>query len=253
MKKNKPRILIYDIETAPNLGRYFELYKEGNIVWKESDWYILCFAWKWLGENKTHVMSLPDFKTAYKKDRENDLALLEKLWDLFDEADVVIAHNGNSFDQKKVNARLIYHGFNPPTPYKQIDTKLVAKRYFRFDSNKLDDLGDYFQIGRKLQTGGIQLWKDCLAGNKKAWKKMTDYNKQDVILLEKVYEKMKPWINNHPNIALLNGDEEACPNCGSFEIQKRGFDYTRVGKSQRYQCQNCYSWHKRPIKGGQIR
>ncbi len=252
MKNKKLKILLYDIETSPSLGRYFELYKEGNIVWKETDWYILSFAWKWLGEKQTHVLSLPDFP-LWKKDKENDKSLVAYLHSLFDDADIIIAHNGNSFDQKKSNARFIFHGFPPPEPYKQIDTKLVAKRYFKFDSNKLDDLGDYFKIGKKLQTGGIQLWKDCLNGDKKAWAKMCKYNKQDVILLEKVYLKMLPWMDSHPNIALMRGEIEACPNCGSNHVQKRGFGFNASSKYQRIQCMNCGSWKKQPIKGGQVR
>lgn len=252
MKNKKLRVLLYDIETAPNLGRYFELYKEGNIIWKESDWYMLSFSWKWLGEKQTYVMSLPEFP-EWKKNKENDKALVGELHKLFNEADIIIAHNGNSFDQKKSNARFIYHGFPPPEPYKEIDTKLVAKRYFKFDSNKLDDLGDYFKIGRKMQTGGFSLWKGCMEGDKKSWKKMCEYNKQDVILLEKVYEKMKPWMNNHPNIALLNGDKEGCPNCGSLNIKKEGKNHTRAGVKQQWSCKNCFSWHSSPLTGGQVR
>ena len=249
---NKPRILLYDLETSPNLGAYFQLYKEGNIVWNVKDWHILTFAYKWLGDKTTKVVALPDFK-LYKKDNENDKELVKELWKLFDEADIVIAHNGNSFDQKKSNARFIYHGLPAPTPYKQIDTKLVAKRYFNFDSNKLDDLGKYFGLGRKLQTGGHELWQGCMRGDKKSWKIMCDYNKQDVVLLEKVYLKMRGWDIQHPNIALMRDKLEACPNCGSDKLQRRGFDYTRSGKSQRVQCISCHSWHKQPIKGGQVR
>src|SRR5690606_17959042 len=103
---------------------------EQNLVWSIQDWYILCFAYKWLGERKTHVIAQPDFKD-YKPGSSDDKNVVQKLWELFEEADVVVAHNGNSFDQKKSQARMIYHGMRPPAPYKQIDTKLVARRYFK--------------------------------------------------------------------------------------------------------------------------
>lgn len=242
-----PRILIYDIETSPNLGYYFELYKEGNIICNQKDWYILSFAYKWLGESKTNVVSLPDF-SLYKKNKEDDRMLVASLWNLFDEADIVIAHNGNQFDQKKASARFIYHGFTPPSPYKQIDTKLEAKRYFKFDSNKLNDLGKYLGLGEKLQTGGFELWKNCMLGDKKAWKKMCDYNKQDVILLEQVYEKLKPWMRTHPNVSI--GVE--CPKCKSTKIQWRGTAKTSTKIYARFQCQDCGGWGRSTTKLGEV-
>jgi hypothetical protein len=235
------KILLYDIETSPSMGYYFELYREGNIVWNEKSWYMLSFAYKWLGEEKTNVVSLPMFK-SYSKNREDDKELVAELWKLFDEADVVIAHNGNSFDQKKTNARFIYHNMQPPSPYKEIDTKLVAKRYFKFDSNKLTDLGKYLGLGQKLSTGGFELWQKCMAGDPDAWKLMCKYNKQDVVLLEQVYLKLRPWMTNHPNMNIISGAIHNCPNCNSSDIQGRGFTYTRVSKRQRYWCKSCGAW-----------
>ncbi len=238
------KILLYDIETSPSLGYYFELYKEGNIVWNEKSWYIMSFSWKWLGESTTHVLSLPDFP-QYKRDKENDIRLCYELWKLFDEADIVIAHNGNSFDQKKANARFIYHGFTPPSPYKEIDTKLVAKRHFKFDSNKLTDLGKYLGCGQKLETGGFGLWQKCMKGDLDAWKLMCKYNKQDVVLLEQIYLKLRPWMKSHPVTKAFETSNPVCPNCDSGKTQKRGT--ALCGQStykQRYQCRNtvCGAW-----------
>jgi len=241
-KDKSHKALLIDLETAPNLGYCWQKWETDIISFKE-DWYILSFAYKWLGEKETYVVSLPDFP-LYKKDRSNDKELCKRLWELFDEAEIIIAHNGNSFDIKKSNARFIQHDLEPPTPYKTIDTKLEAKRYFRFDSNKLDDLGQYLNLGRKLMTGGFDLWLGCMAGKKEAWKKMCDYNKQDVILLERVYLKLRGWMTSHPNLNIINGELSSCPNCGSNKLRKQGFSITRVSKRQRYQCQNCGSWHQ---------
>jgi len=240
-----PKILIFDIETAPNLAYVWGKYEQ-DVIEFDKEWYMLCYAYKWLGK-KTQVIGLPNFKN-YNQDKENDYELVKSLWKLFNEADIIIAHNGNAFDIKKVNARFIYYKLPPPTPYKKVDTLSVARRYFNFNSNKLDDLGNYLKIGRKVSTGGFKLWLGCMNGDKKCWKKMMDYNKQDVDLLEKVYLAMLPYIEGHPNIALLNGEIIACPNCGSTNIHKRGFGITRVTKYQRWQCQDCGSWHNSPIK-----
>lgn len=234
----KKKILLFDIETAPNIGAYFELYKEGNIVWNVEHWYMLSFAYKWLGEKDTYVYGLPDFK-GYKKDKTNDEEICRKLWELFNMAEVIIAHNGDQFDIKKSNARFIKYGFDPPSPYKTIDTKKLAKSVFKFDSNKLDDLGDYLKIGRKMHTGGLELWMDCMKGEQKAWKVMKEYNKQDVVLLEKVYLKLRGWSKNQPNMNLVLGGIYSCPVCGSAHTIKRGYLRAKTTIKQAYQCLNC--------------
>lgn len=247
MINKKVKVLLYDIETMANLAYVWGKYEQ-DVVAYEKEWYMLTFAYKWLEEDRTYVKSLPDYKT-WKKDRQNDKELIEDLWKLFDEADIVIAHNGNSFDQKKSNARFIFHGLPPPSPYKQIDTKLVAKRYFNFNSNKLDDLGNYLGIGRKINTGGFDLWLGCASGDKTSWKKMCDYNKQDVVLLEEVYLKLRGWDNQHPSVSRISGTKTNCPNCDSDKYKKRGFNYTKVNTYQSYQCCAC----GRRYQGGLIK
>ncbi len=241
---NKPKILLYDVETAANIGAIWQKYEQ-NVLWYEKEWYMLCFAYKWLDQKGTKAVALPDFKW-YEKNKENDKKVLEALWKLFDEADIVIAHNGNNFDQKKSNARFIFHGMTPPSPYKTIDTLKVARRYFKFNSNKLDDLGELLGLGRKLETGGLPLWKGCMEGDEKAWKKMIRYNKQDVVLLEEVYLKLLPWMTNHPNLNKYLQTEHSCPNCSSFDLQRRGKESTvgNVNLYQRWQCKSCGKWSR---------
>jgi DNA polymerase elongation subunit (family B) len=241
------KTLLFDIETAPNLGAYFNPYTEGNIVWTENHWYILSFAWKWLGEKKVKVCSLPDFKKTYAKDKCNDIDVVKELWGLFDEADVIVAHNGVAFDSKKVKARFLVHGLRPPEPSQEVDTLLIAKRYFKFDSNSLNNLSEFLGLGSKLPHHGFKLWKDCMDGDRKAWRLMCKYNAQDVTLLEKVYLRFRPYIRNHPNVALMNGDLVACPNCGSKNVIREGVRWNRVTSQQQFRCKDCNSWHSRPI------
>lgn len=235
--KGEPRVLIYDIETAPNLAYVWGKYEQ-DVIRYNHEWYMLCFAYKWLGEKQTHVVALPDFK-LYKKDPQNDIEVIKKLYELFNEADVIVAHNGNSFDQKKSNARFIYHGLTPPSPYRQIDTRNIARQNFKFNSNKLDDLGEYLNLGRKVQTGGFDLWLGCMSGNMPAWNRMRKYNKQDVLLLEEVYLKLRPWMSGHPAMNLMSGNLDSCPKCGSPKLVKNGFYYTKVSKIQVYRCAGC--------------
>src|SRR3990167_9203428 len=152
MVKNNSKILFFDIETMANLVYTWGKYEQDVIAYQRH-WYMLTYAYKWLGEKKAYCHSLPEYP-LYKRNRFDDKQLVKSLWKLFNEADIIIAHNGNQFDIKKANARFIKHKMSPPNPYKTLDTKLIAKRYLKMDSNKLDDIGDYFNIGRKINTGG---------------------------------------------------------------------------------------------------
>jgi hypothetical protein len=234
----EPRILLFDIETAPSIGYYWERFREGNIIGVKRDWFMLCFCYKWLGEKRVYSEALIDY--GYKLEKPDDFAIVEKLWHLFNEADVIIAHNGKQFDIRKANARFAVHGLPPPSPYKIEDTKLIAKQNFGFESNKLDELGRQLGLGRKLETGGFELWLECLAGIKKSWAKMVKYCTQDVLLLEQVYLKIRGWNKNHTNLGLLSR-VESCPNCQSRSDKwnKNGFMYKESGKFQRYSCTNC--------------
>lgn len=241
-KKNKAKILLLDIENSPLISYTWGIWEQDVIDVKE-EWYILSCAYKWLGEKQTKVLSLPQFKN-WKKDKKDDEGLVEVVWKLLDEADVVIAHNGNSFDIKKIYSRFLQHGMKPPTPFKQIDTLLIARKYFKFDSNKLDRLGQYLEIGRKIKHEGFPLWLGCMSGDKKSWSKMIKYNKNDVILLEKIYYKLLPYITNHPNVNLTLETVHNCPNCGSTNIQKKGTGINKVTTYQKMRCLGCGCWFK---------
>lgn len=200
---------------------------------------IITYAAKWLGEDYTY------YDTAYGDD--DDYGCMESLWTLMDEADIIIAHNGERFDVPKINARFLEYGMRPPSPYKQIDTLKVAKRNFRLTSNRLDYIAKMLGFGGKLETGGMQLWVDCMKGIKEAWSKMLEYNIHDVTILEWVYLELRPWIHNHPNLALYEDNEETvCPACGSKHIHFRGYAYTPVGKYRRFVCMadGCGKWSR---------
>jgi len=242
----EPRVLVIDIETSPNLGYVWGKWEQ-NVIDFETEWHILCYAYKWLDQSKVHVVALPDFK-SYKKEPDNDYHVVKSINDLYDKADVVIAHNGDKFDVPRINTRFVYHGMTPPAPFKTIDTCKVARAKFGFNSNKLDDIGRYLKVGRKIVHTGFALWKGCLMGDKKSWATMKKYNAQDVLLLEAVYLKLRPWMTNHPNFNVFVG-EEACPKCLGTKLEKRGFSYTNTGTKQRYKCLNkeCGAWsHGKP-------
>lgn len=252
MAGHNARVLILDIETAPNVvytwGRY-----EQNAIDVVEDWYIMSFSAKWLGEKKVTTYALPDFQ-GYKRNMKNDKSLMVRIKSLLDEADFIVAHNGDNFDIRKINTRLLIHGMTPPIPYKSVDTKKLARKVFRFDSNKLDELGRQLGLGRKIDNGGFDLWKRCMAGEKAAWKEMKKYNEQDVYLLEKIYLTLRPWSTNHPNVGLIIDKPETCPICGEqHSLQSRGFRILKTGKRPSYQCNVCGGWSSGPVIKSEIK
>lgn len=198
---------------------------------------MLSFAYKVVGEGKTHCYSLPNFK-GYAADPTNDKALVEKLWEILNGADVLVAHNGDAFDIKKANARFIAHGLKPPKRTKTVDTLKVLKKYFKLDSNRLDSAAQHLGVGRKLPTGGFSLWNGCMTGEPKAWKLMEKYNKQDVDLLVKVFEKLRPWITNYQF-----NQNHTCPRCTVGHLQRRGLARDEI--RFRYECMDCGRWSQK--------
>lgn len=240
---SSPKILLFDIETAPTNGYFWSLWKQNIAINQiKTDAYILCWAAKWLGSRTIYTDALPNYPKEYKKDRENDSKVCESLWKMMDSADIVIGHNGDGFDIARSNARFIRHGMRPPSPSRSIDTLKIAKARFSFTSNKLDWLGEHLGVGRKVKTDGFELWLGCMAGDPKAWAKMIRYNKGDVALLERVYLKLRPWDNRHPNVNAYTADKTGCRYCGSKDIQYRGYRRTLVSEFKRFQCNACGGW-----------
>lgn len=240
----KAKILFLDIETLPNISYTWGKYEQ-NVIDFHQESCLATFAAKWLG-GKVFSRSLPDYE-GYKPWSYDDKELTADLWKLLDEAEIVVAHNGDQFDIKFSNSRFITHGLKPPAPYKTVDTKRLAKRVARFNSNKLDDLGEHLGEGRKIKTD-FRLWRGCMSGDKKAWARMCRYNEQDVLLLEKVYHRLQGWAKNHPNIGTITR-EFCCPKCGSKALKQQGMTVTSTMVYKRLQCQQCGGWVRENMNG----
>lgn len=224
-----------DVETSPNTAFVWGLFDQTIPITaiKESS-SVLCWAAKWHG--KKDVMFDSVNKSGHKK-------MLKGIHVLMDEADAICHYNGTRFDIPVLNKEFILAGMAPPAPSKDIDMLRTARSRFKFTSNKLDYVAQALGLGSKTKHTGYQLWIDCMNGDAKAWKLMEKYNKQDVVLLEAVHDKLRPWIKNYPNQNLY-GKTSSCPTCGSNKMQKRGTAVSVNVRYERLQCQACGKWAK---------
>ena len=211
------KILFLDIETKATIVSSWSLWNVNisiNQIIKHGT--VICWAAKWHGDKD--IIFDAEWKSSHKK-------MIKHMWKLIDEADAVCHFNGVAFDMKELNRQFLLQGLPPPSPYKQIDLHRAIKRNFRFISNKLDNVSQELGIGSKVKHSGMQLWNDVENKDKHAQKLMQEYNEQDTLLLEKLYNKLLPWLGgfiNHNTFASMM----VCPTCGSSNLHKRGFQKT---------------------------
>jgi hypothetical protein len=225
------KILTIDIETRPSLAYVWGLWDQ-NVALNQVEEFGTVISWaaKWYGKSKVYFAS--DYHDGHDE-------MVRRAWEMLDEADVVVGYNSKSFDMKHLNREFVLAGYPPPTPYIDVDLMSVVKQRFRFPSNKLQHISTELGIGSKIQHDGFDLWVGCMRGDAKSWKTMKDYNCQDVVLTEQVYERLLPWIKNHPHRGLYGGDPTGCPRCGHSELISRGYAATRTGTYRVVQCKSC--------------
>jgi len=232
------KILLFDVETLPNRVYSFGLWKQ-NIGINQiiSNSFITSWAAKWLGEDQIFSMVLSPKEVI----AEDDKRLMVGIWNLLDEASCVVGHNSNNFDIPKLNTRFVLHGLNPPSPYRQIDTLNIARQQFGFVSNRLDYLDKFFGGEGKISTD-FSLWSECMIGNQEALADMELYNRQDVVILENVFLKLRPYAKNLPNLDLyIDQKTSVCPICGGNHLKpiEDKYFYTQAVKYATYRCEDC--------------
>jgi uncharacterized protein YprB with RNaseH-like and TPR domain len=239
----EPKIILWDIETTPLSAYTWTLWPKSlsheNII---EDWSIICGAWKELGKDKVHTVAI--------KKVGDDKAIVQKLRDALADADVIIHHNGDKFDIKKLNTRLIYHGLDPLPIRHTVDTLKEVKKVASFTSNRLDYIAKIL-VGQGKIHMEFGAWLKVMSGSKKAVKEMVAYNAEDVRVLERVYLWLRPYMKSHPHVGAIKGEDKSCscPKCGTTNVKKNGTRYTRAGvKRQEFQCKSCYSYFQTTSK-----
>lgn len=231
------RTLYLDIETTPHTAFVWRLFQE-NVGLSQliQPSRVMCVAYRFDDE---------EMQFAAEWQRGGHKRMVKRIHAALSEADAVIHYNGTSFDEKHLNREFLQAGLNPPAPYHTIDLYRVIKQKFKFASSKLENIARELAIREgKLKTD-FNLWRDCMDRVPEACAEMERYNREDVELLKDLYEDLLPWINRHPNVALIDGAEgSACTRCGSNQLQRRGQSTTSAGVFQRYQCQSCGAWSR---------
>lgn len=249
-------ILSLDVENSPNLAYVWSLFKQDMITNDKlvTAKRIMCFAAKWMGDDipvsyrphGNNPMFFSDFHNGHD-------TMVYMMQDLLNMTDVVVYYNGDRFDRPLCNREMILENLIPPSPYKRVDLYKVVRSEFDFPSGKLDYVVQELGLGQKVEHEGFELWTKCMAGDPDAWAKMREYNIGDVILNEKLFDHLKPWIPGLPSYGATTGFS-VCPGCGHSDLVKEGFAYTRTGKYQRYSCHFCGTWSRdtRRTSGTQI-
>lgn len=224
------KLLILDIETRPAVAYVWRTFKE-NIGYEQvlDPGGIICFAAKWAGEKEVFFYS--DWTDGHE-------AMLRAAYALINEADAVVTYNGDKFDLPKLQGEFLLEGLAPPAPVTSIDV-VKHVRKLGFLMNRLAFIGPLLRVGDKVKHEGFELWAKVIDGDDKARRKMQKYNIGDVVLLERLYNKIKPFIKNHPH---LGKERHDCGACGSNKTQSRGYRRTKYFRIQRIQCTSCGAW-----------
>lgn len=238
-KRHGMKMLHLDIETAPTLCYSWSLWpKFISPSDVQEAGYTLCWAAMWEGSREVKYFSIRDGKGK----------MLKEMHKLLEEADCVVHYNGTKFDIPTLHREFVKEGMEPPSHFHQIDLLKTVRKQFRFESNKLDFVCQQLGLGAKTQHKGMSLWYGCMEDDKASWNIMERYNKQDVRLLRKLYQRLLPWIHNHPNVGLWVKDPKSptCTTCGSTNLQKKGTQFNTTASSyERYKCNSCGT----PLRG----
>lgn len=228
--------MILDIEISPTLATVWGLWNQNLSIDKiigNSE--VLTWAAAWEGSDEI-MYSSRGF--ASKK------SMLKDIYNLLEEADVVVTYNGDRFDLPVLNMEFLLQGWTPPAPYKSVDLLKTMKKRFRGSSNKLDYWLKRLGLDQKSKHRGHQMWLDCMNGDKAAFEEMSQYNRDDVDRTEQLFQKIRPWIVNLPNLATVSEDGFACPACGSKHLHNRGTRTTKTHTYERYRCVDCGHWSR---------
>lgn len=227
MSNDLPKILIWDIEST-GLNATFGT--------------ILCIGYKWFGEKDTHVITILDGKKRI--DMLNDKKLVEEFVKVFEECDYHISWYGDRFDVPMLKARMIKHGMEPLSPKLSLDLWKSVRYTFKLHSNRLNVWEQFLDVEDRKSQIDFEAWLKAAHGNKEAMEEVVDHCRRDVLVLEEVYKKLKPWLDKEPPRSLFTNEQGVCTSCGSENVVRRGYKVATTRTYPQYKCKDCGHWFR---------
>lgn len=230
-----PKVLVIDIECSPNLAYVYDVWRfNASPDMLQETGEVISFAYKWL--HKTSV----NFRSKYHHGKQD---MIKKAWNVLDQADIVLTYFGKRYDIPRLNTEFAKMGLTPPQPYKHLDLYNTVKGQFNFTFKGLDFVCKELGLTGKTDKISFSTWLAAMQNDPKAWDIIEAYNKGDVLALEELYYRIRPWIKSHPSFAVFTR-QHVCPICGSKKLQRRGYAHSTVNVYQRWQCQQCGAWSR---------
>lgn len=244
---NAHNVLILDIERLPGRAKvqHRGLTIEGEF-WDLSGWKhtlgyrihaddvlewprTICAAWAWYDR--------PRVEFAAEWGKGGHEGMLRRIWGAYDRAQIVVGHNIDAFDSKKLKSEWLAIGLQPPSPYKSVDTLKVARREFGYESNTLDALCTRLGIDAKTDSYSVEVARAACAGDRTAQKRLKGYNCGDIAATLGLYDTLRPWHAGHPHSIIGTSDDRPmCPNCWGDQLTPNGFTLANLILYRLYRC-----------------
>lgn len=222
--------LFYDIETSFCKGHFWRPGYNQTITPDQITEYakIISIHWKWEGKKQVHNLD-------WGLNKQCDKKMLKKFVKELERADEVITHNGKQFDTPWIRTRCVYHNIEMRHTYNEIDTYKLCKKYLRLPSASLKTVCDYYDLPNKKDPGGLSTWIDVVYNKKKeALDHMLYYGDGDVVSLEALFNKLRPYVKPNMQYSVLKGGEKYhCPECGKMGYRNKTYT-TAAGTKQHY-------------------
>lgn len=220
-----PKILIWDLECSDlnaDIG------------------HIISIGYMFLGDKKPTVISILQHPGKALND---DSQLIKAFEDVYNSAEVTVAHFGGFFDLPFLQTRRLIHGMQTLDRIPMVDTWRIAKKRLRFGSNRLERILEVLGCPYQKTPVKLSVWALARCGDKKAISYVVEHNRLDVLVLDWVYRKLKPFWEHHPAV-VPKGEGRVCNKCGSESVKSHGRRYlTENNIFQRLRCGSCgHTW-----------